>query len=336
VSRARKSPTLNKTTETVDGGRPHRPRSVLHSHVILFFLFYFLFFGLSSCQPQPPSVTLAFLGDVNLGRGVSPASDSLAFLTSELRAADRSLANLESPLSIAGPYGRSGAAPVQDGFNLCAPAGRAPMLADWGLDLLSLANNHALDCGADGLAQTRAALASAGLTPILPGGESVVQTVNGLRLAFLAFDDVSTPLDANTAVGAIRTARTNGAVVVVAVHWGQEYHGGADERQVDLAHQFAKAGAALVWGSHPHVLQPAEWIETGAGKTLVLYSLGNALFDQPGLPDTRRSALVVVELDARGVQTVRAVPFIIDTAGSRLIAPDAATAAIIHDNIHIP
>jgi len=276
-------------------------------------------------------VTLALLGDINLGRGVSPTSASLAYLTPELRRADLALANLESPLGES-----DGTIAPTGGYDLCAPATRAPLLADWGLDLLSLANNHALDCGPDGLAQTRAALASAGLTALDPNPRPVYRTVKGLRLAFLAFDDISSPVNTQAAVGLIRAARSTGAVVTVAVHWGNEYQGGADDRQRSLARQFAAAGAALVWGAHPHVIQPAEWIQTGSQKTLVLYSLGNALFDQPGLADTRRSALVLVKINRDGVQSARSVSFTIDVAHNRVVAPDDSSAAIIRDRLNIP
>jgi Putative enzyme of poly-gamma-glutamate biosynthesis (capsule formation) len=96
------------------------------------------------------------------------------------------------------------------------------------------------------------------------------------------------------------------------------------------------AGAVLVWGHHPHVLQPVEWIETARGKALILYSLGNTLFDQVGLSDTRQSALVVITLNAQGVTKVRAVPFVIDVVESRLLVPDAETVKQIQDNIQIP
>jgi poly-gamma-glutamate synthesis protein (capsule biosynthesis protein) len=286
---------------------------------------------LSACSPQSGKVTLALLGDINLGRGVSPTSASLAYLTPELRHTDLALANLESPLGE-----DDGTAAATGGYDLCAPASRAPLLADWGLDLLSLANNHALDCAPDSLAQTRTALESAGLATLLPNSAPVYRIVRGLRLAFLAFDDVSAPMNTQAAVGLIRAARGTGAVVTVAVHWGNEYQGGADDRQKSLARQFAAAGAALVWGAHPHVIQPAEWIQTGGEKTLVLYSLGNTLFDQPGLADTRRSALVLVEVGRDGVQSAHSVPFVIDATHSRVVAPDAATAAIIRERLHLP
>jgi poly-gamma-glutamate capsule biosynthesis protein CapA/YwtB (metallophosphatase superfamily) len=123
---------------------------------------------------------------------------------------------------------------------------------------------------------------------------------------------------------------------VVLIHWGAEYQAGPTDRQKALAQRFAQAGAALVVGTHPHVLQPAEWIRTARGKTLVLYSLGNALFDQPGLPDTRQSALALVSLDASGVRSVQVVSFVIDVAGSRLVAPDAETARQIHGRLDLP
>ena len=307
---------------------------------------------LVACNPRR-TVKLALLGDLMLGRAVDPKPASLAFLTPELSGADLALANLESPLSPSLPA-------VDSTYNLCASSERANLLSAWGLDLLSIANNHSFDCGPDGPNDTLKALTVTGITPIGSGPEPVYRKVNGLQLAFLAFDDVSSPLDANAAAQAIRSARASGAVVIVSIHWGMEYQGGASDRQKSLARRFAEAGAALVWGHHPHVLQPAAWIgpssalragpssALGAGperrseqsdnrsrRTLVLYSLGNALFDQGGLADTRQAALVLVEISPNGVQSVRAVPFVIDVVNSRLVAPDAETAEKILDRLSI-
>ena len=279
----------------------------------------------------PPIITLALLGDVMLGRDVTPNEDSLAYLAPYLQSADLALANLESPLT---------AAPSQSsGYSLCAPPERARFLAEAGLDLLSVANNHSLDCGEEGLDATRSTLLASGLTPLDP--QPVYRTINGLRLAFFAFEDVSAPLDVEAAVQIIRAAHATGALVVVSVHWGMEYQGGASERQKWLAEQFAEAGAALIWGHHPHVLQPAEWIgpepcegsEPSQGCALVLYSLGNALFDQGGLADTRRSALVLVELDKSGVRSVHAIPFVIDIQHSRVMEADEQAARTILEHL---
>jgi poly-gamma-glutamate synthesis protein (capsule biosynthesis protein) len=290
---------------------------------------------LVSCRPARRTVTLALLGDLMVGRAVQPGPASLSYLTPQLKAADLSLANLESPLAPGGATGSAGA-PSINGYNLCADSARAALFPVWGLDLLSLANNHRFDCGADGIAATVKSLAALGITPVGPGPEPVYQEINGLKLAFLAFDDILAPIDPAAAVRAIQSARSSGAVVVISVHWGLEYQPGATDRQKALARQFADAGVALIMGTHPHVLQPANWIPTAWGKTLVLYSLGNALFDQAGLPDTRQSALVLVTLNSQGVQSARVVPFEIDPANSRLLPPDPQVAARIRLNLALP
>jgi poly-gamma-glutamate capsule biosynthesis protein CapA/YwtB (metallophosphatase superfamily) len=296
---------------------------------------------LVSCGPAGRTVTLALLGDLMVGRGVDPKADSLAYLAPELNAADIVFANLESPLAERLPVAESGG-----GYNLCASSSLAQLLSAWGLDLLSIANNHVFDCGPLGPWENSEILQSAGIMVIGPTTRPFYKKVNGLMLFIMAFDDVSAPLDADAVSEAIRQARASGALVVVSVHWGMEYQSGPSERQIALAKQFADAGAALIVGSHPHVLQRTEWIDgpsSAAGielppplRTLVLYSLGNALFDQGGLADTRQSALVLLTLDARGVSAVRAVPFAIDVVGSRVVAPDAAAAQSIHDRLKLP
>ena len=156
-------------------------------------LFTIILVLLSSCQPAPPTVTLALLGDLLLGRGVRPAQDSLAYLTPELQAADLAIANLESPLANDPP-----STDASLGYNLCAWAPTANWLPTWGLDLLTLANNHRFDCGLDGVDEvdeTASILSNLGLAAIGPGPEPFYREINGLKLAFLAFDDSLAPLD---------------------------------------------------------------------------------------------------------------------------------------------
>jgi poly-gamma-glutamate synthesis protein (capsule biosynthesis protein) len=291
---------------------------------------FFLALLFTSCQPKSPTVTLALLGDLMLGRGLDPNSNSLAILTPDLSAADLVLANLESPLAPNPPV-------TSSAYDLCTSSTRAKLIAAWGFDLLSIANNHKYDCGPEGPTNTRSALQAAGITSIGPGMEPVLREINNLPLAFLAFDDVSSPLDENSAVQAIHSAHASGAVVIVSIHWGMEYQGGASDRQKSLAQQFVDAGAALVWGHHPHVLQPCEGCQTSHGtRAVILYSLGNALFDQGGLSDTRQSALVMVTLNAQGVTDFRAVPFVIDVIESRVVQPNAETAAKIRTRLNLP
>ncbi len=272
-----------------------------------------------STSSPAPSVTLALLGDVMLGRAVHPSTETFSYLEPYLTSADLVLANLESPLTDA---------PVQteSPYALCAAPENVKYLVDASFDLLALANNHSLDCGTEGLLETQSTLTDAGLGFIGPGAEPAYRLKNGIRLAFLAFDATSR-FDIETAVQAVRSAREAGDIVVVSMHWGAEYQAGASTGQKQIAEELAEAGAALIWGHHPHVLQPAEWIHDG--RTLVLYSLGNALFDQYGLEATRRSALVLVTLDSSRVQELEIIPFLIDFQDSRIVEADLEDAQVI-------
>lgn len=265
------------------------------------------------------SVTLALLGDVMLGRDVHLSAETFAYLEPFLSSADLAMANLESPLTHA-------PAQTDSPYALCAPPEHARLLAEAGFDLLTLANNHSLDCGEGGLLETQSTLMGAGLGFVGPDPLPEHRMINGVRLAFLAFDATS-EFDLESAGQAVRSAKEAGAVVIVSIHWGAEYQAGSSQFQKEIAAQLAKAGAALIWGHHPHVLQPAEWINVG--KVLVLYSLGNALFDQYGLADTRRSALALVRLDPKGVADFRAIPFTIDVPNSRIVEADPASAQVI-------
>ena len=256
------------------------------------------------------SITVSLLGDVMLGRGVQPTSETFAYLKPFLSSTDLALANLESPLTGVPPATGSS-------YVLCAPSVNVHVLADAGFDLLSIANNHNLDCGTNGLAETKAALVEAGLGYIGPDPEPVYRSINGIPVALLAFDATTDSFDIESAVQAVRLARETGALVLVSIHWGMEYQAGASFDQKQLALQLADAGTTLIWGHHPHVLQPSEWI--GGRKTLVLYSLGNALFDQHGLESTRQSVLMLVTLNSEGVVDFRAVPFLIDVQNNRVV-----------------
>lgn len=302
----------------MDRGRFFRLRSIVHR-----LTFCLLLVLLSGCQAVThllaPTVTLALLGDVMLGRNVHPSAQTFAYLEPFLKSADLALANLESPLTDA-------PAETQAQYQLCAAPENVRYLLGAGFDLLSLANNHRLDCGEKGLAETQSTLTEAGLGFIGPGPEPVYRQINGVRLAFLAFDATSR-FDPEAAAQAVRSARETGAIVIVSLHWGMEYQSGASSEQKQIAAQLAESGAALIWGQHPHVLQPAEWIDNH--KTLVLYSLGNALFDQAGLANTRQSALVLVTVSTSGVETLRAIPFVIDVPGSKIIEADSESAKTI-------
>jgi poly-gamma-glutamate capsule biosynthesis protein CapA/YwtB (metallophosphatase superfamily) len=285
--------------------------------------------------PEERSFSLVFLGDVMVGRGVAQVHASLErpwglaldSIRPELETADLALANLESPLT-AKPL-------LQAGYDLRGPGAAAEALAAEGVDLVSLANNHALDAGPPGLADTQQALRSARVDWIGPQAQVVLRSLQGERIAFLAFEDVTAPLDLEAMEQAVIQARNQADWVIVAIHWGGEYRPAPDARQQQLAQALADTGADVVWGQHPHVLQRLEWVQ-GAGRkraTLVIYSLGNALFDQVEPMDGRRGALIRVQFARGQIQGIRALPFLIDPRGGQVMQAEAAEAALIMERL---
>ncbi|GGR57177.1 hypothetical protein GCM10008959_18590 [Deinococcus seoulensis] len=239
----------------------------------------------SGGREAPPSgpVTLALAGDLSLARGVAQANTAdwpgtLRAVAPLLRA-DLVAANLESPLTDAPRR--------TPGIDLRAPTGAAAAL--WPLTHLGVLNNHGRDAGMAGQAQSRGTLQRAGLHPVTaaPG----LSMVRGQRVALLAWlDDGAAPLP----LTAVRAAARQADTVIVLAHWGEEY-GLTTARQRTQARALVGAGATVVAGSGPHVLQGHEVLTGPRGAALVLYSLGNLLFDQP-FPAAQIGAVVRVPL----------------------------------------
>lgn len=230
-----------------------------------------------------PSLTLAFGGDINLARGAP--GDFLA-LTGLLKA-DAAVANLESPLTTQ-PKATAG-------IDLRASPARASVLRTF--THLSTENNHTLDGGLAGKQQNLAVLRAAQITPI--SRELRLTSVRGTKVAWIAFlDDGVTP----PPLAAVRAGAKRAQLVVVLPHWGAEYQPVPTLRQRELARELAAAGAHLIVGSGPHVLQGHERL----GKALVLYSPGNLLFDQ-ALPAAQLGAVVRVQV-SKGELTACAIP----------------------------
>lgn len=192
----------------------------------------------------------------------------------------------------------------------------AGQLTAAGVDVVSLANNHAMDRGSLGVDRTIEAVRAAGLahTGTIPSGgaRSFVTHVNSPAgpVAFIAcsFDTngIADPgrqvllcyRDRGELLAAVRreAARPDVAAVVVTPHWGSEYTHAPDGRQKALARDLAAAGATAVIGAHPHVVQPWDWLPGPRGKVLVIYSTGNFISGQLTPLNRRTGILAMVEM----------------------------------------
>jgi len=308
------------------GNKPadSRNSSLIYSSLIYSFLIY-LCLTLPG-EPAPPTLTLAFVGDVMLGRGVAQGLDGdwdAAFVDVQpwLAGADLAFANLESPLTTAPFVPPSGG--MGGRYDLRAPPEAVAALRGAGFDVVSLANNHALDAGPAGLAQVMTTLGGAGIVGLVDDGR-IYPSTHPPAHRFLAFDDSVGPLDVHAAAEAVATAAGQGGLVIVSIHWGGEYQASPSPRQRAVAQALAHAGADLVIGHGPHVLQRAEWV----GETLVAYSLGNFLFDQPYPVDCRWGAVLRVVVQNDRIVAVDALPTVAQRGRVRRAASEDAAAIL--------
>jgi poly-gamma-glutamate synthesis protein (capsule biosynthesis protein) len=254
--------------------------------------------------PPVEPVVLAFGGDVSFTHNLW-ATDPLGKISGLLTAADQAWINLETAIAEEGV-----GVPFEKKYVFKSPPVMAEMLGAAGVTGVALGNNHTLDFGVAGLERTIELLDESGVSHAGAGAnrsEAYAPSVLELEstsVAFLSFSRVlSAPAWAATddrpglaSAYDPFVARSNEAVVeaagmaevvVVMVHWGIERSACPEDYQRDLAAGWASAGADLVVGSHPHVLQGVEQI----GDSWVIYSTGNLAFPSANSDDATKSVL---------------------------------------------
>lgn len=281
---------------------------------------------------------IAFVGDVMLaegpGRAIAAGGDPLAPFAAVLGEADVRIANLECAVSARDQ------ALASKRYTFRADPGAMAVLKGR-FDAVSVANNHAGDFGKTAFVDTLDLLAAAGIGRI-GGGRNLAEAHapwwiehKGLRVAVLGYNefrprrfeaDVDVPGVAwgedVQILADIRAARRAGADAVIPfMHWGLEYDEAPSLRQRTLARRMIDAGATLVVGAHPHVIQPVERYRDG----IVAYSLGNFVFDGFDAPEAWQGWLLQIELDKRGLVAWHTRLAHIDADGTPHPVPGALT-----------
>lgn len=262
------------------------------------------------------SATLAFMGDVMFDRGVKTSvyknwngdySKLFENLTS-LHEADISFVNLEGPISDQGKN-------VGSKYSFRFEPKVKDALKTGGIDIVSFANNHVGDWSMTAFKDTLTHLQSVGIL-FTGAGETkseaskvTIIEAQGIKVGFLGFSDVGPNwLEAKedaagqllasdpNRISYIEEAKEKVDILVVSYHWGDEYKE-HNTRQKELAYSSIDAGADLVIGHHPHVIQALESYKGG----LIAYSLGNAIFDQHFSEETMEGMLLEVTVNAYGV-----------------------------------
>lgn len=257
---------------------------------------------------EPAELLIVATGDIMVHKtqfpsALNPATGDFEFakwfapVEKYLREGDVTIGNLETTLA-----GEELAYTGYPAFN--TPESLAADLKKAGFSVMSTANNHCMDRLEAGVQRTAMHLEKAGLAftgTARSAGERdnfPIMEKNGIRAAFLAYtygtNGIPIPggkkylvnmIDEDLIRKDIGSARKKGAeIVVVSMHWGQEYSREPNEEQQQLAGKIISWGGDLILGSHPHVLQRVEFISTGDEESrregVVVYSLGNFIADQ--------------------------------------------------------
>jgi len=266
--------------------------------------------------------TMLFVGDIMLSRSVGAYMQkmgdyTLPFLNIAdfLKGADLTFANLENPVSSRGIN-------VGSKYSFRADPKTIEGLKYAGFDVVSIANNHMWDYGREAFLDTMTHLTEAGIS-FVGGGHNfeeahkpVIKDVNGIKVAFLAYTEFLQSVAAGENLAGITNfnieqikrdvavANQQGDLVVVSFHWGDEYQTKHNQKQEQFAKAAIDAGAGLIIGHHPHVVQEVERYKDG----WIAYSLGNFVFDQNFSKETTRGLALKAVINNGKISEIQEIP----------------------------
>lgn len=280
------------------------------------------------------TASLLFAGDLMLDRDVRSLIDrkGTRWLTEKIErifwGQDVNVANLEGPVTFNRTVSQGTAEDERSHFLFTFdPASSRRFLQENRMDLVALGNNHSLNFGSEGLAETEKNLQAAG-TDFFGDPEDeknfyVMKDIGGRKVAFLNYNQFGRwPLEKY--LKKIQLAKKDSDRVIVYAHWGTEYETRENESQRQKAHAFIEAGADLVIGSHPHVVQPVEIYQ---GKA-IFYSLGNFIFDQYFSEPVRERLLVGAQVADHSFEFVL-VPVYLEKNGQLVQMDPSRRAAFL-------
>ncbi len=283
-----------------------------------------------------PDITLSFAGDVNFERRTAlllkdPAT-AFGSIASVLRQADFTAVNLETAVTSRGT-------PQPKTYHFRTSPVAFTALRDAGVDLVTMANNHVLDYGQAGLADTLAAAREAGFPYVGTGTNAAawapyVTTIKGTKIAIIGVSQVAElasswvatstrPGEANAinlrrTLAAVRAARRLASIVIVFMHWGTEGQACPDANQLALAPRLAAAGASIIVGAHAHMLQGSGWLH----HTFIAYGMGNFLWWEHSY--STATGVLELTLHPHGPLTARFVPAVASSTGQPITLTGAA------------
>ena len=273
---------------------------------------------------QPEQIRMVLAGDIMLERGVEYmvekyGSGDFKFpflkIAGYLKGADIVFANLEGPISdkgikVGSIYSFRHKPESMEGLNYA------------GFNVISLANNHAFDYGREALEDCLTRLSNVGIDYVGAGFSEdetyspLIKEIKDTKIGFLAYTNLGPETwkargdnsgiawideeQLGLAKSQIEKAKSEVDILIVSLHAGEEYQETPAQFQVDFAKMAVDAGADIIAGHHPHVVQPFEKYQQG----YIAYSLGNFIFDQSFSEETMESQIIEVLIEGGKIKKV--------------------------------
>lgn len=291
-----------------------------------------LFSSTAPAEVDEPGETLApftilFGGDMMFDRYIrtsikrSGEETILGGLAATFQDADLVVANLEGPITENASVSETSLIGAHDNYVFTFDPLVAPLLKRLHIDVVNIGNNHIMNFGKDGVVSTKQFLSEAGVgffgSPLEHDERILMREIRGTKVAFVNYNQFVWH-GKEKALEDIATAKKTGEVVILYTHWGTEYVS-VTESVRELSHQFIEAGADLIIGSHPHIVQEKEVYR---GK-VIYYSLGNLVFDQYFSEETKAGLLVRATLDPKTKQfSFEDIPVILKSSGQTVLRVD--------------
>jgi poly-gamma-glutamate capsule biosynthesis protein CapA/YwtB (metallophosphatase superfamily) len=277
----------------------------------------------------------------------------------QLSAADVTVLNLEAAVTERG-------VPEPKQFHFRVPERMLAAFPAAGVDVLTMANNHGVDYGRDGLEDTLAAIGRSPVPVVGIGADAdqafapALVDVRGTTVAVIGADQhpdrttqawtatdtepgVASALDPERLLAAVTAARASADVVVVYLHWGTDYESCPNQRQVTLARDLGLAGADVVVGAHAHELQGMGWYPVdraaqgaeGPGSVYVSYGLGNFVWWRSNSEVAVTTGILTLTLEGRATVDARWTPMRIADTGLPVVqtGPDALEGLAYWDQV---
>jgi len=281
----------------------------------------------SGFYSEKKDINILFTGDLMLDRGIryfANKNGSYEFLFDKiyplLSNQDLVVSNLEGPITNNKSISSGTIPGSSNNFIFTFAPETADTLYLENIKLVNLGNNHILNFSKSGLISTKNYLSKYGIEYFGAPNDSrsIVKEIEGIKIAFISYNEFfgSASLDEAQAIDEIQKLKDKTDFIIVLPHWGVEYTLEPTEEIKNMAHQFINAGADLVIGTHPHVIQSIE----NYNSKKIYYSLGNFIFDQYFEENVRNGLGVVLKINPNTKNiTTEEINFFLQSNGQTII-----------------